>query len=302
MSYFLVVGVILVILILCCMYMNSQEASREASRSYSPLEPYSQDASQSYIGPYAQSHVQPYSQQYSQQYSDKYPHQLNENNNILDDLEIYVINLKSRPQKRENIERQFLNQNMSGFIFDAIDGKKLDLHELEANNIISPNSNKHNKKRQLRRGEIGCSMSHTTLWDMLLNSDKKYFLVFEDDAVLVDDFQNKLADLLNELKDKKWDVLYLNENCIRHFGKEACNGPSYTENTFRPKNIGYGLYGYVMTKDFLRKVNDIRPFIEPLDNYMIIKADENPDIVLLRSKEILVDFDKGFASDTTLIK
>lgn len=221
---------------------------------------------------------------------------------ILDDVGFYVINLKSRPVKRQNIKNQFAKHDMSGWIFNAIDGQNLNLNTLKMDGIIDPTHNKQRNIRQLRRGEIGCSMSHTSIWNTILLSNKKYFLIFEDDAILAKDFKYKLADLLNEIKDTKWDVLYLNENCSKHFGKKECDGPSYTKNTIRPKNIGYGLYGYIITKDFIRKCNDVKPFIEPLDNYMITKASNNKDIVLLRSKNILVDIDRGFPSDTTLIK
>ena len=54
-----------------------------------------------------------------------------------------------------------------------------------------------------------------------------------------------------------------------HFGGE-CEGPIVTRNIIRPKNIGYGLYGYVITKEGVNKLfKNILPFAMPIDNYVI---------------------------------
>jgi len=228
----------------------------------------------------------------SEHYSDS------NNINIDDDVGIYAINLKKRYQKRENIKNQFVKQNLYGNIFDAINGEELKLDELEKHGVLDSQRSKQLKKRLLRRGEIGCSMSHVTLWNMFKASDKKYFLILEDDALLTNNFKDKLTDLLNELKNTKWDVLYLNENCLKHFGKKACDGPSYTENTIRPNNVGYGLYGYIISRECVQKCDDVLPFIEPIDNYVIEKSFADRDFIVLRSKNVLVDLDKSFVSDT----
>ena len=127
-------------------------------------------------------------------------------------------------------------------------------------------------------------------------------MILEDDAILIDGFKNKLAKLLDEIKYVKWDALYLNENCMKWFNKDACNGELYTKNTMRPKNIGYGLYGYVIKRECVMKCNDVKPFIEPLDTYMINKAAKNYNFIILRSKDVLVKVDKSFVSDTLKIK
>ena len=54
----------------------------------------------------------------------------------------------------------------------------------------------HNKvnmkcREYMRRGEIGCWLSHLAVqWKRFLNSNANYLLVFEDDATLTNNFKN----------------------------------------------------------------------------------------------------------------
>jgi GR25 family glycosyltransferase involved in LPS biosynthesis len=216
---------------------------------------------------------------------------------LVKDLDIYVINLEKRKNKKDKIMNEMAKYKLKANIFNGIDGEKLNLDDLEKDNVINRNYNKKNNIKELRRGEIGCSLSHFEVWKKLLKSDKNYCLILEDDAYFVDDFKNKLNIILNEVKDSKWDILYLNENCTRYF--KNCDGKPYTKNTIRPENIGYGMYGYIIKKDFIKKCTDFLPIIYPVDVYLSNKEKEN---IYLRSSEILVNYDKKFVSDTNIIK
>jgi GR25 family glycosyltransferase involved in LPS biosynthesis len=225
--------------------------------------------------------------------------------NLDNDLDIYVINLEIRLRKQQYMESQLNKYNFKYNIFQAIDGSKLNLDALYKSNIIDKEKSLHMMHRYLRRGEIGCYLSHVLIWKKLLDSDKKYFLILEDDAILVNNFKQNLTNLLDDVKDMAWDVLYLNENCYKHFGTD-CNGPEYSDKTIRPKRIGYGLYGYIISKSFVEKCfsqihTDELPSIFPIsvavDTYIDHKS-YNKKLICLRSKEILVDYDKKFISDT----
>jgi GR25 family glycosyltransferase involved in LPS biosynthesis len=221
---------------------------------------------------------------------------------LYDNIDIHVINLKSRPIKKKYIQKQFDEQNIKFNFFEAVDGNNLNPESLIKKGIIDPNTSTKYSKRVLRKGEIGCSMSHVSIWMKLLNSNKKYALIFEDDAILCDNFKQKLYNTINEANTTNWDVLYLNENCYNHFGKK-CDGESVTENIIRPKNVGYGLYGYIITKEGVKKLfKNVLPFIIPIDNYIIEKHMSEPNIVVLRLKTPIVGINRKFDSDTIAIK
>lgn len=222
-------------------------------------------------------------------------------NDLFNEMDIYVINLKSRIDKKNYMITQLNNRNLDAKIFEAVDGKKLDLNALANEGIIDQDENRRLNKRQLRRGEIGCALSHIIIWLEFLKSDKNYALIFEDDAILNNDFKNKLIDVINEANTTSWEILYLNENCYRHFGKK-CNGPSVTNKIIRPNNLGYGLYGYIIKKDAVQKyMNNIMPFIIPIDDYLLHKQMDS-DNYILRLKDPIVEVNKRFSSDTVGIK
>ena len=222
-----------------------------------------------------------------------------------EDMDIYFINLKSRTLKRSQMESQLKRHNIIANAFDAVDGKKLNRNDLNMKNIISDNlSRVEMNGRTLRKGEIGCSLSHITIWKKFLSSKKKYLMIFEDDAILEDNFKENLNSILSNLDNinYKWDALYLNENCYRHF-KSNCNGNFITNNVIKPKNVGYGCYGYILKKNFINKcLSDLFPIVIPVDNFIIKKSQLDPSLIVLRTENPLVNYDKNYISDTIYIK
>lgn len=223
-------------------------------------------------------------------------------------MDVYVINLKHRTNKRDYMKTQLNNCNLKCKIFEAIDGSLLNLDSLINRNIVSQNKSREFMKREMRRGEIGCALSHILIWHSMLASEKEYFLIFEDDAILVKNFKTKLLDLLQDVSTVDWDILYLNKNCNKHFGKN-CVGKDYTNLTIHPSRIGYGLYGYVINKKFAEKCfnkiyNDniklLFPLCAAIDVYVDYKGFTG-NFICIRSKETLVDYDRNCISDTQKI-
>lgn len=232
-----------------------------------------------------------------------------EHNYIDQNLKCFVINLENRPQKKKYMQHQLTQHNLNHTIFSAINGSQLNLDLLTDLKVLDQIGAKDYMKRNLRRGEIGCALSHTLIWNQLLKdkSNVKYYLIFEDDAILNNNFRNKLEEILKDIENLDWDVLYLNENCYRHFGKN-CDGNEFSKTTLKPTQIGYGLYGYIINRKFVQKCieNHVKfpplfPMYMPIDDYLnhtsrlgIFKC--------IRSKEILVGVNKQFDSDTIGIK
>lgn len=218
-------------------------------------------------------------------------------------VETYVINLKNRSEKRKYMEEQLAKHNLKYNMFEAINGNQLNLKDLSNLNIIDEEKAKKYMKRRVRRGEFGCALSHILIWIKLLQQSStttKYFLILEDDAYLINNFKKKLIGVINDIDKKDWDVLYLNENCYNHFGS-ACNGDDFSDKTIQPKRTGYGLYGYVINKKFITKcLNDLFPIYFAIDTF-IDEGSLSKKFTCIRSKEILVHYNKKFSSDTQLI-
>lgn len=229
---------------------------------------------------------------------------------IDENFKIYFINLKNRPYKKTYMEDQLKVNNLKYNVFEAIDGNKLSIDNLNEYNLIDQSKSYTYMKRAMRRGEIGCSLSHIFIWNEMAISKYKYFMIFEDDAILAVNFKQKLKRIIKDIEDMDWDILYLNDNCYSHFG-DNCNGNIFSLTTIKPNRVGYGLYGYVINKQFINKCIkesnnsnenlELFPLYMPIDDYIDYKSKKN-ELKCIRSKEIIVDVNRKFDSDTIDIK
>jgi len=109
-------------------------------------------------------------------------------------LKTFVVNLDRRPDRWEQLDKDklsFLNYER----FSAIDGTKLK-NSCQLQQIFENNDYK------MRKGMVGCFLSHIKLFIDLIDSEFDYFLILEDDVEFVPDFENKLNHLLKQVKAK----------------------------------------------------------------------------------------------------
>ena len=116
----------------------------------------------------------------------------------------YVINLKKRNDRWEQINTNFKNTKLKLNRWDAIYGKDLSDEKIKqiTNNfcyyLCSPSM-------------IGIWMSHYSLWQHIVKNNETNVLIMEDDAYPADDFNSRLPTLLEKIP-KDFDMLYF--GCI----------------------------------------------------------------------------------------
>ena len=179
---------------------------------------------------------------------------------------IKIINLKRRPDRKENVTKEFANAGMTNIQFiEAVDGSELkpniQLKKLfEGNDFGS------------RVGVVGCAITHYQLWKSLLSDNtNKYYAIFEDDITLVPYFKQKYDILQTEFH--KFDCLFLGYHMFtqnREATKDVYVTQSDTINIAvnnKHLNIG-GTFGYTINKtgakvlvDYIEK-NGIRHGID----------------------------------------
>jgi GR25 family glycosyltransferase involved in LPS biosynthesis len=119
-------------------------------------------------------------------------------------MKTYVINLDKRGDrwnrfKEKSIsELEFLNYER----FSAVDGNKL-ISNAQLQRIFDGND------YNMRKGMVGCAMSHIKLYTELINSEYDVFCILEDDIEFVPEFGKKLLYVYNQAKLFSWDVVYL---------------------------------------------------------------------------------------------
>lgn len=97
-------------------------------------------------------------------------------------IRTYIINLKTSPDRKEYMEKVMAPMDCLDVEFiEAVDGRKMTEAEV-AEQFDQAEAVRH-YGRELRPGEIGCTLSHKKCARMLLASQKKCALFLEDDLV-----------------------------------------------------------------------------------------------------------------------
>lgn len=103
----------------------------------------------------------------------------------MNDLPIFVITLPEAKQRQNMLRERLDGFGLSFNFFDAVDGRYFDVlnHPLY-------NSQKRLKSfhQDLNGGELGCLLSHRSLYEKICNERIPKALILEDDVIFHDDF------------------------------------------------------------------------------------------------------------------
>jgi glycosyl transferase family 25 len=118
---------------------------------------------------------------------------------------IFVINLKSRTDRIENIKNLIKNLNIDNKkieLFEAVVGK--DIPKDDINNMLSISSlnslyNESNNHKDIRsKGAIGCYLSHYKIWEKMINHNLNNIIILEDD-IGTDANEKELNEYINSI-------------------------------------------------------------------------------------------------------
>lgn len=139
----------------------------------------------------------------------------------------YVISVpNTRP--RDVIKKRFEGKLSNVQIFDGVDGRRVQ------------------STSKLLPGQLGCAMSHISLWRHLLRTGAPAGLVFEDDADPLPDFQDRLGAILKYI-DGSIDMVFVGHCGERTDGKPR--GPGLRESV-HPRCT----HGYLVTRQGIEKL------------------------------------------------
>ncbi len=94
--------------------------------------------------------------------------------------------------------------------FEAVDGHAFDAH---GSDLYDGSRRRRYFGRDLTAGEIGCLLSHRSIYEMMIEKKIAKALILEDDTIFEPEFPAVLQAVLNS--DKKWDMVrFLNSKKI----------------------------------------------------------------------------------------
>jgi glycosyl transferase family 25 len=118
--------------------------------------------------------------------------------------------------------------------------------------------------RELKKGEVGCAISHLTCWERAVANNDPWFLFLEDDVVFVEGFTQRLEDGMARLEqfDPAWDLVYLGRVPLAtdHDVLEGFVRPGYSHCT----------YGYALSRGGAAKLLSagLRNALIPVDEFL----------------------------------
>ena len=168
-------------------------------------------------------------------------------------IDIYIINLDKDRDRLQNLKNKNKNPDLNLIRHPAVLGKNVKPSDKLYRKYLSPEF-KHSGNF-IKSSVIGCSLSHHTLYDKLYhlqNNQSKFHIICEDDAEIVDNFPEKLRNILNQLPED-WDFVYL--------GISKAMGKKYSKNLLIPKQKkgyygNYGSFGYMISSKGLQKLHE----------------------------------------------
>lgn len=194
----------------------------------------------------------------------------------LDFSEIYMINLKRRPERRIKMELTMKELGLDFQHFEAFDGKILTDEVLTEMGItLLPEYSDPYHKRRMTMGEIGCFLSHYTIWEKMVELEQEEVLILEDDIRFEPYFMERSEELMKEARFiGGWDLIYFGRKRLQEsevFLKESEN--------FVKVSYTYWTLGYVITLEGAKKLLASEPLkrLLPVDEFLPIMFDEHPN-------------------------
>ncbi|WP_419952739.1 glycosyltransferase family 25 protein [Methylobacterium sp.] len=203
-------------------------------------------------------------------------------NNTQIDYSIYLINLDRDINRLERARERFASFDLSFERVSGVDGSKVDALTRFFSQIPS---------RSLSDGELGCALSHISVWQKIASGDVDNALVLEDDAAPIRAFPLRFAEL--DIPED-YDLCYANNRMIYKkstFYKDTQKTvpviQAMLEFNKDSKVQAAGLDGYFLSRKGARRLLDIirqDRIIAPIDGQVMVVSLNGQDLDLLANK------------------
>lgn len=134
---------------------------------------------------------------------------------------IFLINLERRPERLKKMSNILRLLGVDFTRFNAVDGQKLT--EIEISQIkFLPGYEDPYHRRPMKRGEIGCFLSHYKIWEEIVNKKLDQVIILEDDLRFTEDGIERVNKMIEDIIKTRfdWEFIYLGRKKISEPGDE----------------------------------------------------------------------------------
>lgn len=162
-------------------------------------------------------------------------------------MDIVVISDKHNLVRRNNVVKIFGKKNLDFRFFDAVMANRMSEKDVAAAAL---------ENTFLSASEIGCALSHRTVYDEFLQSEHKSLVVCEDDICFTPDFSaDVVADVVDFVEESDEPRLVVLQKSIYHhkrvkkLDKGIC--------IYSARNL-FGAYGYILNRTAADNIRHIQ--------------------------------------------
>jgi len=145
------------------------------------------------------------------------------------DIKTIILHCKTLPERKQNILAQMERHKFSNYSFyEEFDGNELtntDIEKYHKRKQSDWNTVRQKLKiyetihpeaiytqRELNLPQISLTIKHGKVYELLAKESDEYFIIFEDDAILCDDFETRFYQYLSQTPND-WDIVYFGSGC-----------------------------------------------------------------------------------------
>ncbi|XP_012689568.2 probable inactive glycosyltransferase 25 family member 3 [Clupea harengus] len=192
--------------------------------------------------------------------------------------EIYLINLRRRPERRERMMWSLYELGINAKVVDAVDGGALNSTDIKVLGVdLLPGYHDPFSGRTLTKGEVGCFLSHYYIWKEMVDMQLDKALILEDDVRFQGNFKRRLLRLMDEVEkvELDWDIIYLGRKQVKPEDEEV------VENVRNLVVAGYSYWtlSYAISLQGAQKLINAEPLSKmlPVDEFLPIMYDKHPN-------------------------
>jgi GR25 family glycosyltransferase involved in LPS biosynthesis len=195
----------------------------------------------------------------------------------MDKIKFYIAHYPKLKERKEYIENIFLKENIKDYIFvETLNKEDID-EKINQENFLSDEKEIRDRLKsfihngainqfvsdKMNNAEKSLALKHKFAYKHFLeNSNKKYFIFFEDDIRFAENFSRKINKLLEDIEYKNFDVLLFgagtsvkNERDKTNFLNSSSRDFDYMFNKLYNHPFGRGCDSYLLTREAVNKLN-----------------------------------------------